>query len=253
MKSARWRGTDASPLPGEVPEARPAPGCCRTPLPLRNTLCATPSPRKRGNAGALERAWRIRLTHYDGALSLRDARARYFQTNDFGDDGGYSKRWVRIELGKIALYFPNLPSRVRAVRFHDLDHVLTGYETDLIGETEISAYEIASGCGAYGAAWVLNLQAFFTGLFLSPSRLFAAFRRGRQCGSLYHEDFNEALLSERVGAARTRLGIDHELPDSIALADRMSFAGWLLVSGLFSLVGFALLLAPLVALGLLLF
>ena len=51
---------------------------------------------------------------------------------DFGDDGGYSKRWVRIELGKIALSFPNLPSRVRAVRFHDLHHVLTGYVPALI-------------------------------------------------------------------------------------------------------------------------
>ena len=100
---------------------------------------------------------------YDSSLTLRDARALYFENNEFGDDGGYSKRWVKFDLGPIPLAFPNLPSRRRAVRIHDLDHVLTGYNTDLRGETEIAAYEIASGCGNYGAAWFLNLQAFFTG------------------------------------------------------------------------------------------
>ncbi len=188
-----------------------------------------------------------------GEMTLRDARALYFEANDFGADGGYSKRWVKIDLRRVSLSFPNLPSRVRAVRFHDLDHVLTGYDTDLLGETEISAYEIASGCGGYVAGWVLNLQAFPVGLFLSPTRLFAAYRRGRQCGSLFHQEFDDALLEESVGAARRRLGLDAPLPESASLADRASFAGWLLVSGAFVVTSLALMLAPLGGLALLLF
>jgi len=193
------------------------------------------------------------MPRYDPQLTLRDARALYFESNGFGDDGGYSKRWVKLEVGPIPLGFPNLPSRVRAVRIHDIDHLLTGYDTDLLGESEIAAYEIASGCGNYSAAWGLNLSAFFTGALIWPRKIFTAYRRGRQCRSLYHEEFGEALLAERVGVAQRRLGLDRSLPEAVRIADRLSFAGWWLVSALLSLTILALLIAPLYGVGLLLF
>ena len=42
--------------------------------------------------------------------------------------------------------------------------MLTEYDTNWVGEAEIGAWEIASGCGRYLAAWVLNLGAFGLGL-----------------------------------------------------------------------------------------
>ena len=74
---------------------------------------------------------------YDDALSLREARATYFRDNAFGDDGGYGKKWVHVQLGPLPFAFPNTPARVRAVKYHDLHHVVTGYPTDVVGEAEI--------------------------------------------------------------------------------------------------------------------
>lgn len=68
------------------------------------------------------------MTTYAEALTIRDARAQYFAENGFGD-GGYTAKWVKLQAGPIPLFFPNTASRVRAVRFHDLHHVVTGYDT----------------------------------------------------------------------------------------------------------------------------
>jgi hypothetical protein len=55
-------------------------------------------------------------------VTLREARARYFQANGIDDDA--------------------LPP-------HDLHHVATGFDTTLVGEAEIGAWELASGCRHY--------------------------------------------------------------------------------------------------------
>src|SRR6185436_2453344 len=130
---------------------------------------------------------------YDPEQTMREARARYFQVNQFGDNGGYDDAWVDFKLGPIPMPFPNTASRVRAVRYHDLHHVLTGYDTNTIGEFEISAWEIAAGCKGYIAAWQLNLGGMFAGMFVSPPRIWRAFLRGRRSDTLYDRSFDELL------------------------------------------------------------
>lgn len=136
--------------------------------------------------------------------TLREARARYFRDNGFGEDGGYGDAWVDFKLGPIPMPFPNTPGRVRAVRYHDLHHVLTGYATDTRGELEISAWEVGAGCGRFVTAWAINLSGMAAGLVSAPRRSFRAFVRGRHSRSLYHEPF-EPLLDERVDDARARV------------------------------------------------
>ncbi len=192
------------------------------------------------------------MAHYADELSLAEARANYFAANHFPADGGYSKRWVRIELGPIALAFPNTAPRVRAVRFHDLHHVATGYETDLRGEAEIGAWEIASGCADHLAAWVLNLWAMWIGLLFWPRAIFRAFTRGRRSRNLYRASYDDRLLSTSVGETRHQLQLDQ--PEGPAnSADRRAFAFWSVIALLCSLLGLALLLAPFLALAALLF
>src|SRR5262249_54266001 len=107
-------------------------------------------------------------TSYDPSLTLRAARAAFFEANGFGADGGYSAKWVDFKLGPIPMAFPNTASRVRAVRYHDLHHVLTGYATDLRGEFEISAWELGAGCKDFWMAWQLNLAGLAGGMLMIP-------------------------------------------------------------------------------------
>jgi len=165
-------------------------------------------------------------TSYAPESTMRQARNRYFEVNHFGDDGGYGSAWVDFKLGSIPFPFPNTPARVKAVRFHDLHHVITAYDTDTLGEFEISAWELAAGCKSMVAAWMLNLMGLAAGLFAAPKRVFRAFVRGRHSRSLYGLDY-EPLLDETVAAVRARMGTD-ATASSARLGDVLLF---LLASG----------------------
>ncbi len=186
---------------------------------------------------------------YDESLSLRDVRARYFQDNGFGEDGGYSKGWVPVKLGPITVGFPNSAARVRAVKFHDLHHVVTGYRTDAVGEAEIGAWEVGSGCAGFVAAWVLNTYAMAIGLLAGrPRALWTAFLRGRHTRNLYRIRFDDALLDARLGDVRARLGLD-AAPARASLGDCLSFAAWSAVALGLAAVTIALPVAGLAWLG----
>jgi hypothetical protein len=155
-------------------------------------------------------------TLYSPALTLRAARDLYFAANGFGADGGYASPWVDFKLGPIPMPFPNTAARVRAVGFHDLHHILTGYATDTGGEFEIAAWELGAGCKDFLAAWQLNLGGLAAGMAVRPLRTFRAFVRGRRTESLYGGDL-EALLDRTVGDLRAECGVDRpaatHLPD----------------------------------------
>ena len=100
---------------------------------------------------------------------------------------------------------PNTRSRKRAVKIHDLNHLVTGYKTDREGELEISAWELASGgCSSYGAAWVLDLVGMLSGFIVCPRRTVRAFLLGREQQNLYRYPLDE-LLAMPVTDARARL------------------------------------------------
>jgi hypothetical protein len=166
------------------------------------------------------------MPRYDDALPMRDARARYFHDNAFGDDGGYSKRWVTAKIGPVPFAFPNSAARVRAVKYHDLHHVVTGYDTDWVGEAEIGAWEIASGCAGFAAAWVLNLYAMGIGMLAgAPRAVWRAFARGRHTRNLYRVPYDDALLDARLGAVRAQLGLGGAA-SSPSSGDRLAFLVW---------------------------
>jgi hypothetical protein len=164
------------------------------------------------------------MPHYDPALPLREARNRYFAANGLGE-GGYEDKWVRFVVGPLRFAIPNTEGRVRAVRYHDLHHVVTGYATTWTGEGQIGAWEIASGCRDMIAAWVLNLYAMWIGLWISPRAIWQAFARGRHSRNLYGEPWSEALLDQSVGETRRSLALERETPRA-TLVDALGFATW---------------------------
>jgi hypothetical protein len=188
------------------------------------------------------------LVAYPEGLPLRDARRIYFDANNFGPDGGYASKWVDFKLGKIPFPVPNTAGRVRAVRFHDLHHVLTGYDTNTIGEFEISAWEIAAGCKDFAAAWALNFSGMFAGALVAPGRMFRAFARGRRSRTCYGEPF-EPLLELTVAEARARYVAAGERVEATA-ADAIVFAGALLAGAAVG-VSMAAVCVPLAPIGLL--
>ena len=171
-----------------------------------------------------------RSKRYAGSMTLLEARALFFSRSGLGSDGGYGARWVRIETKPVPVYFPNTACRVEAAKLHDLHHIAMEYETDWPGEAEIAGWEIASGCGRHGWAWLLNLGAFAIGMVLFPKRLFRAFVRGRRAANLYREGFPESELSTKsVEWLRDKLGIGGaDFPPRFS--DRLAFAFWCLVA-----------------------
>ena len=162
----------------------------------------------------------------DGRLSLLEARAAYFLEQRMPADGGYAARWVKLQAGPVRFAFPNSDARRRAVRFHDLHHLLTGYQTSWRGEAEIGAWEIASGCRDHWAAWFLNLQVFALGLVIAPRASFRAFVRGRRSRNLYDAVYDDALLARPVAAVRAELGLDANPPRPATPTERLCFLLW---------------------------
>ena len=179
---------------------------------------------------------------YSSETTLGDARTKYFALNNFGD-GGYDDNWVKVEYGWMRFYFPNTRARVAVVRYHDLHHILTEYSTDMPGETEISAWEIATGCTANYAAWILNLLGFGFGLLINRRGVYRAFLRGRHSSNLYSFPFEDALLAAKVGEMRCLLHLDREHVTASA-ADKRAFGLWASLSFATLLAGYGLVLAP---------
>jgi hypothetical protein len=178
---------------------------------------------------------------YPDDLTLRDARARYFAANGFGGDGGYAKKVEVVKLGPIPILIPNVAGRVAALQYHDLHHVLTGYRTDLSGEFEIAAFELAAGCGRLWFAWLINLSGLPAALLL-PHRAARAWARGRRSGGLYRGRVDDALLDRTVGEVRDRLRLRDE-PEPTA----RDWLGLLATTAVGMLVGGAIYLGPLAA------
>lgn len=186
---------------------------------------------------------------YDPEMTLREARAQYFAVNNFGDDGGYGDKWVKIKFGPLPIFFPNTAARAWAVRYHDLHHILNEYETTLVGEAEIASWEVATGELPNMAGWFLDLGGFTYGLLLCPRRLYRAFQRGRRSKSLYPLPFTDELLSRKVGDVRRALGLSQETL-AARWQDRLAFLKWAIISVAVSLSAGTLIWTPMTALGL---
>lgn len=183
------------------------------------------------------------MTSTTPATTLGAARADYYRINGFGDDGGDALEWVPLKILGMTLKIPNTDGRRRAVRIHDLHHVVTGFQTDLRGEAEIGAWELASGCLRWPAATILNLFALAMGLVLAPHRMVRAWALGRHTRNLYGENGVDHLLPRAVSEVRSTLGLTAARPRA-RLRDLLA----VLVVGLPAL---AVMLSPLIGVALL--
>jgi hypothetical protein len=188
---------------------------------------------------------------YPPHITLGEARDRYFELNNFGEDGGYNERWIKVKVWRIPIWLPNTAGRVRAVKLHDLHHVLTEYPTTWRGEAEISAWEIgAGGLNRFYAGWLLDLMNITQGLVVNPGGVYRAFMRGRHSNNLYFREFGDDILDQSVGEYRKRLNLNAR-PVSPTLKDEAAFAIWISASVLVYLIAVLPLWLPVVLIALL--
>lgn len=111
-------------------------------------------------AGEALAAWRA--AH--GRSAEEEDRARLF--------------WVA--LGPLTLPVPH-PGQLR---WHDLHHLVLGYQTDVIGEIEISAFELRTGVRTPMVLF-LCLAGVALGLVVAPLRTIRAWRSARAKRNVY--------------------------------------------------------------------
>ena len=85
-----------------------------------------------------------------------------------------------VALGPIRVPLPN-PGQLH---WHDLHHLMLGYEPDLLGEIEISAYELRTGVKT-PMVLLLCLAGVLLGMLITPRRTWRAWQRGRGARNLY--------------------------------------------------------------------
>jgi hypothetical protein len=152
----------------------------------------------------------LSLTERD-SQTPRQLLPGFYKQYNLEDDGGQNSPYVRIEFTKnFALYFPNFAARRKAVFKHDVHHIATGYASTYKGETEIGAWEIASGCRQYWVAFVLDMSAFMTGLLFNPLGVYRAFVKGRRTRNLYTNNFtDEQIMDMPLSSIRESLKLNN--------------------------------------------
>lgn len=155
---------------------------------------------------------------------MQSALAELLAARGIPADSGESLRWVRVHMLGVPVWFPNFGARRVVLWTHDVHHLLTGYDTTWRGEAEIGAFEVATSCKRYWAAWMFNTGGFLFGLFLAPRRTLRAFVRGRRCTNFYGAP-RARVEALPLAAARAELGLDRTIPRA-TWADCALFAAW---------------------------
>ena len=136
------------------------------------------------------------------AETVRAGRDRYLAENSLSMDS-YTARRFPIYVGSRAVYLPNpgyLP-------WHDLHHVATGYQTGLVGEAELSAYELRSGCRSLFII-ILCVGAMLIAMFVAPRRVLRAWKIAKGTRNLYRRHVSyDSVLDMTVSELRNMLGI----------------------------------------------
>jgi hypothetical protein len=112
-------------------------------------------------------------------MKVADALAAWrVQHGQVGADRRGPVFWVR--LGSVSIPVPH-PGQLH---WHDLHHLVLGYGTDLVGEMEISAFELRTVPRTV-VVFLLCVAGVAAGLIWAPRQTIAAWRRAKGWRNLY--------------------------------------------------------------------
>lgn len=119
-------------------------------------------------------------------MHLDDTLSAFYRKHGFGEAIGRRPLTVPVYTGCMLVPLPNIETRRRFLKYHDLHHLITGYSVGRIGEGEVSAWELGTGSMRVSPTLgTMNLIALSTGLVLEPKRMWRAFVRGCRSRNLY--------------------------------------------------------------------
>lgn len=153
----------------------------------------------------------VRERPFPAHWTVREARDAYLHENGFTVDA-YDAPFTDAKVLGITFKIPNTKKHRWAIMWHDLHHAVTGYGTDLIGESEISAWEAQRGVQPLGLYVTLIIAGILgVGMVIAPFRTLRAWSAARGDQSLFHEPVDyETCLDMTLGELRGRLGVPRE-------------------------------------------
>jgi hypothetical protein len=102
-----------------------------------------------------------------------------------GERGDPAEPSWACRFGPVVLRFPNFAWRRRALRAHDLHHLMAGYPMTMRGEFQLAVWELGAGRYPDWRATLFCSPLIVAGFLWSPRRMIAAFKSGRGSQSLY--------------------------------------------------------------------
>jgi hypothetical protein len=166
-------------------------------------------------------------------MSIDAALQDFYTRHGFGPDIGARPRSVRVYTGCLLVPLPNIETRHKFLKYHDLHHILTGYSVGRIGEGEISAWELGSGSMFVSPLLgAMNLIALSTGWVLERERMWGGFCRGKRSESLYRKPRRKRVDAgawQGIDALRDAV-LDVKPVRSPTLAWRLEFASYVALS-----------------------
>lgn len=162
-------------------------------------------------------------------MTLDDELKDFYQRSGFGEVVGARPCTVQVYTGCMLVPMPNIETRRRFLKYHDLHHLITSYGVGRIGEGEVSAWELGTGSLFVSPTLgVMNLIALSTGLALQPRRMWRAYRRGRLSRNLYPADVRAQVDSAKWPDVAALRGEFLEIKKSAnpSLLDAIPFASY---------------------------
>ncbi|WP_078538227.1 hypothetical protein [Xanthomonas axonopodis] len=167
-------------------------------------------------------------------MELQKELSDFYVKHGFGPVVGARKLMVPVYTGCMLVPMPNIESRHRYLKYHDLHHLVTGYSVGRIGEGEVSAWELGTGSLLNSPILALmNLIALSTGFFLRPGRMWQAFVRGTKSKNIYSRATRDNVDSGKWKSVSCLRGSMLEIKESnrfVLVARSVEFFFYVLVA-----------------------
>lgn len=176
-------------------------------------------------------------------LKVKEALPILYKNYQLESDGGVNDASVEIRLLKgVTLYIPNIKTRRKVVKKHDIHHLVTGYSAVMKGETEISAWELSTGCRHNWFAFFINTLGMMSGIPFNLRGIWKAWARGRRTTNVYGTSHElEELLNQTVGDLKKELGLlNEDKAPGYSIMDFLSFVLFLIFGTVLSIASFVL-------------